>query len=104
MIKFLETAIELRLWIKPNTQKIGFQGIHEQRLIVGTKAKAKEGEANQALLEFLANYFKIPKSHIKLISGTQSRYKCIHIPLNPKSQEICEHLQKSLEKIIGELE
>ena len=44
-------------------------------------APAKEGKANRALLDFLSEYFKIPKSQIKIIQGEKSREKKIKLQL-----------------------
>ena len=38
-----------------------------------------QGKANQALIELLANYFKIKKSQIKIIKGARSKNKVIEI-------------------------
>lgn len=46
-------------------------------LRVSVKAQPKEGEANAALIAFLAKTWGIPKSHIQLINGAQSRYKTL---------------------------
>lgn len=46
-------------------------------LKVSVKAQPKEGEANAALIAFLAKTWGIPKSHIQLMNGAQSRYKTL---------------------------
>ena len=38
-----------------------------------------KGRANQAIIELLANYFRVPKSTISLISGLRSRRKILKI-------------------------
>jgi uncharacterized protein (TIGR00251 family) len=37
----------------------------------------KDGEANDSLILFLSKTWHIPKSHIQLIAGHQSRYKTL---------------------------
>lgn len=44
-------------------------------------APAKEGKANRALLDFLSEYFKMPKSQIQIIQGEKSREKKIKLQL-----------------------
>ena len=39
-----------------------------------------DGAANAAVIKMLAEYFKIPKSQIKIVRGDTSRDKIIEIP------------------------
>ncbi|MDI1281408.1 MAG: hypothetical protein ACI9YM_002123 [Brevundimonas sp.] len=48
-------------------------------LKVRVRARPVEGEANAALLKFLAKTLKVPKSAVALQRGGQSRLKMIHI-------------------------
>lgn len=38
-----------------------------------------EGKANKALIDFLAEYYKITKSNISIIKGLKSRHKVVMI-------------------------
>ena len=49
------------------------------RLKVYLTAPAVEGKANEALIEFLAEHFKIKKNTISIIRGVKSREKVIEI-------------------------
>lgn len=49
---------------------------------VRVKARAVEGRANQAAVELLAKYFKVPKSKVRLVSGATSRYKVFEINIS----------------------
>jgi uncharacterized protein (TIGR00251 family) len=46
-------------------------------LRVWVTAQPKEGEANAAMISFLSKTWGIPKSHIQLMNGAQSRYKTL---------------------------
>ena len=46
---------------------------------VKLNAPPVEGKANAALIKFLAEYFKIKKSQIKIIGGEKSRNKIVEI-------------------------
>ena len=46
---------------------------------VYVKAPAVEGKANKAVIEVLADFFKIKKSQVKIIRGEKSRRKVIEI-------------------------
>lgn len=45
------------------------------QLHVYVKEPPIEGKANNAVVESLANYFKVPKSTVRLISGAKSKNK-----------------------------
>jgi hypothetical protein len=49
------------------------------RLKVYLTAPAVEGKANEALIEFLAEHFKVKKSKISIIRGLKSREKIVEI-------------------------
>lgn len=48
-------------------------------LDIWVKAKPKHGEANAAVVEVLAHYFKVPAQKIKIIFGKRSRKKIVDI-------------------------
>lgn len=47
---------------------------------VRVKSLPKNGEANDEMLEVLAEYFDVPKTHIQIKSGHTSRNKIVLIP------------------------
>jgi len=51
----------------------------KERTKVYLTAPAVDGKANKALVVFLADYFKVKKSQISILKGTQSRIKLIEI-------------------------
>lgn len=67
------------------------------RLAVRLAARAKEGEANKALLEFLAKELGLSKSSISLESGAHSQHKTIFLKGETKT------LDKLLSDIIESL-
>lgn len=42
-------------------------------------APPEDGKANKKLIELLAQYFKVPKSQIRIVKGEMSRNKIIEI-------------------------
>lgn len=54
-------------------------------LKVKLKAKPQEGEANKALINFLADHFKVRKSDVKILKGLSSKNKIIEVNLNQTS-------------------
>ena len=51
---------------------------------VRVRAIAEGGEANRAVIELLAKSFRVPKSRVRVMSGTTSRLKQIVIDGDPK--------------------
>jgi len=54
-------------------------GEQEGCLKVKLTAPPVEGEANQALINFLARFLEIPKKNVLLVKGETSRHKIIEI-------------------------
>ena len=50
------------------------------QLTIKITATAHEGKANEAVIKFLAETFRIPKSHITIVSGFTNPNKRIDIP------------------------
>jgi uncharacterized protein len=46
---------------------------------VRVKAPAKEGKANKAVIKALAEFFKVPQSSIRIVSGLNGKNKIIEI-------------------------
>ena len=47
--------------------------------IIYVRARAHDGEANAELIKLLAKYFDVPKTAIKIKSGTSSHTKLIEL-------------------------
>ena len=48
-------------------------------LVVRTKAPAREGRANLAVIGLIADYFKVPRSAVRLVSGARGRNKIVEV-------------------------
>ena len=63
--------------VKPGTSQEKIIEETSDHLIVYLRAKAHDGEANDALIKILSKHFKIPKTSIKITHGGHSRIKTI---------------------------
>lgn len=81
MLNISETREGLRLevLVQPRSSKNHIVGEFEGALKVKLTAPPVEGEANQALLAFLAQHLKLAKSQLRLARGESSRHKSIEI-------------------------
>lgn len=64
---------------KPRAKKAGVQKIDDTHFIVSVKEPPSEGRANWAIERTLAEYFKVPVSGVRIVSGHSSRDKIIEI-------------------------
>ena len=69
--------IELR--VKPVAKKTVVEKQANGTFVVKVKEPAKEGRANQAVIEAMAEYFSVPKRSVAIVRGHTSRNKLIEI-------------------------
>jgi uncharacterized protein (TIGR00251 family) len=69
----------LDLHVQPHASRSEFAGRHGERIKLRLAAPAQEGKANAALIEFLADYFGVPRASVTIISGMRSRRKRVAI-------------------------
>jgi len=75
-------TVNIRL--TPGARKEGFFGVADagdgkQALKVSVRAVPEDGKANKALIELLADEWKLPKSALSLLSGATNRQKTVLI-------------------------
>ena len=65
----------LDLHVQPGASRSEFAGEHGGRIKVRLRAPPVEGRANDALVEFLAAYFEVPRRNVRITAGLKSRRK-----------------------------
>ena len=79
MIRETAAGITLAVRAQPGAKKTAIVGVYGERasaqLKIAVHAPPVEGRANQALVEFLAELFSVPRGRVELISGELSRSK-----------------------------
>jgi uncharacterized protein (TIGR00251 family) len=65
--------------VLPGASRSEFAGRHGERIKVRLAAQALDGKANQALVEFLAEHYQVPKRNVHIASGLKSRQKRVVI-------------------------
>ena len=71
--------LSLRLYVQPGSKKTAVAGYFAEALKIRLAALPVEGQANAALLTFLAKILKLPKSRICLQRGQSCRHKEVRI-------------------------
>jgi uncharacterized protein len=69
----------LELHVQPGASRSEFAGMHGDRLKVRLAARAVDGKANEALIEFLAEHYRVPRRNVRIIAGLKSRQKRVLI-------------------------
>jgi uncharacterized protein len=81
MIPLQESAkgISFAVKVHPRARKNAITGTVGDALKLALTAPPVEGKANQAVIEFFADLFQIPRSSVTIASGETSRNKVIRI-------------------------
>lgn len=76
-----ETAkgITFAIKVHPRAHKNAITGLVGDALKLALTAPPVEGKANQAVIEFFADLFAIPRSSVTIASGETSRNKVVRI-------------------------
>ena len=64
---------------KPGAKRDFVEKIDASHLTVSVRARAKDGEANEAVEKLLAEYFCVTKSCVQIVHGHSSRQKIVEI-------------------------
>lgn len=65
--------------MQPGAKRTGVCGLHDGRLKLRLAARAIDGAANSALIDFLAESFGVPKRDVTIESGESSRRKRVSV-------------------------
>ena len=69
------------IWVtvKPHAKKEEVKKLADGEYSASVHVPAREGKANQALIDLLADHFSVPKSSVRIIRGKTSRRKLVEI-------------------------
>ena len=73
------TSSQLKIRVIPNAKRNQLTGYREGELILRLNAPPIEGKANRAAVEFVSQYFGVPRSAVRLVGGERSRHKIFEI-------------------------
>lgn len=98
MIPVHESAkgVTFAVKVHPRARKNAITGIVGDALKLALTAPPVEGKANQAVIEFFAELFAIPRSSVTIASGETSRSKIVRIAGLSKpaaEQKLAENLK-----------
>ena len=98
MIPVQESAkgITFAVKVHPRARKNAITGVVGEALKLSLTPPPVEGKANQAVIEFFADLFAIPRSSVTIASGETSRNKIVRIAGVSKEvaeQKLAENLK-----------
>lgn len=81
MIPLQQTVngITFAVKVQPRARKNAITGTIGEALKLSLTAPPVEGKANQAVINFLADFFDIPRSSVTIASGKTNRLKMVNI-------------------------
>lgn len=79
MVEEIGNGIRLHLYVQPGGKKSELLGEHDGALKIRVQAPPVEGKANAAVVDFIAEVFRVPRSRVALIRGEKSRQKVVEI-------------------------
>ena len=81
MIPIRDTAAGASFSVKvhPRARKDAVTGVVGDALKVSLTAPPAEGRANQALIEFLAEFLQLPRASVTIAAGQASRNKVVRV-------------------------
>jgi uncharacterized protein len=74
-LKPVPGGVELSVLVQPRASRTRLVGEHDGLLKIQLAAPPVDGEANAALVEFLARHFGVPRRQVSLSAGDASRRK-----------------------------
>jgi uncharacterized protein (TIGR00251 family) len=79
MIEEIKGGVRLHLFIQPKASRNEVIGPHNGEIKIKLSAPPVDGKANEELVEFLSEIFKIPKRQITLTKGDTNRHKTVEL-------------------------
>lgn len=71
--------VRIRVRVQPRASRTEIAGEHDGALRIRVAAPPVEGEANDALIRFLAKRLRVPASRITVVKGASSRTKRVEV-------------------------
>lgn len=73
----------MKIFVKAKTgaRDDNIEKIDETHFIVSVKERPVKGQANRGIIRVVANYFKVSKSEVRMVSGFTSFQKILEIKI-----------------------
>ena len=71
--------MKITVIVKPHASREKVEPLPDGSYRVSVHASPHEGKANEAVVEALAHFFKVSKSHLQIVHGLTGRKKIIEV-------------------------
>ena len=78
-IQSTATGVRIEIRVQPRASRNEVAGVHGSAIKVRLTAPPVDGAANEALVTFLANTFRVHARAVTILSGATSRTKVVQI-------------------------
>ncbi len=75
----IEGGVRFEVQVAPRASREAVLGVHDGGLKIALKAPPVDGEANAALIAFLAKRLRVPKRDVSIVSGASSKRKKLEV-------------------------
>jgi uncharacterized protein len=75
----MSSWIRIEVYVQPRAGKTELAGVHDGRPKIRLAAPPVDGEANAALVEFVARRLNIAKGRVRVVGGLTSRRKVLEV-------------------------
>jgi uncharacterized protein (TIGR00251 family) len=72
-------GLVLEVWIQPRASRDGIAGVQGGALKIRVAAPPVDGEANDALVRFIAKLLGVPRASVEIVRGHSSRTKALFL-------------------------
>lgn len=72
-------VVEFDVLVQPRASREGVAGVVGDRLKIRLTAPPVDGEANSALVAFVARVLALPRSHVVIVRGETGRRKTLRV-------------------------
>lgn len=96
-------TIQLLCHVKPgvSANREGIGSVSDESIQVCVAAQAREGEANKAVREVIADALKVPKSDVDIAKGMKSREKSVAVNLTNRMGTPEEEVERIRGLLLG---
>ncbi|MDX1775389.1 MAG: DUF167 family protein [Desulfobulbales bacterium] len=70
-----DNRLALSIYVQPRASRNRVAGMHGSSVKLSITAAPVDNKANEAVIRFIADLFKVPKSSVSIKSGRQGRHK-----------------------------
>lgn len=78
-LEAIEGGVRLHVHAQPGAKRTEFAGTHGGAMKIRIHAPPVDGKANEELIRFLADWFGLAKSNVRLSRGEKSRAKTFEL-------------------------